>query len=129
MDDFTLSLLTNDEVLEVNQDPLGFHGVPVWRAKDGSQVIYVKHLEDGSLAVGMFNCGETDVKMSINPKMLGLYDGDRTVRDLWRQKDVGSLVMNNGAYTATVAPHGVHLVRVYPGNSETRYVGKVTYAN
>lgn len=130
LDDFTLSLLTNDEVIEVNQDPLGYHAVPVWRKKDNSQVIYVKHLEDGSLAVGMFNRGDKPANISINPRMLGLYDGNRTVRDLWRQKDVGTLTDDpgKGRYTALVPAHGVVLVKVYPGNSDKQYTGKVTYA-
>ena len=130
LDDFTLSLLTNDEVIEVNQDPLGYHAVPVWRKSDNSQVIYVKHLEDGSLAVGMFNRGNKPANISINPRMLGLYDGNRTVRDLWRQKDVGTLTDDpgKGRYTALVPAHGVVLVKVYPGNSDKQYTGKVTYA-
>ena len=128
LDEFTLSLLTNDEVIDVNQDPLGYHAVPVWRKKDNTQVIYVKHLEDGSLAVGMFNRGEKPANISINPRMLGLYDGDRTVRDLWRQKDVGTLTSDNGTrYTALVPAHGVVLVKVYPGNTDKQYDGKVTY--
>ena len=128
LDDFTLSLLTNDEVIEVNQDPLGYHAVPVWRKSDNSQVIYVKHLEDGSLAVGMFNRGNKPANISINPRMLGLYDGNRIVRDLWRQKDVGTLTDDRGErYTALVPAHGVVLVKVYPGNSEKRYDGKVSY--
>lgn len=130
LDDFTLSLLTNDEVIEVNQDPLGYHAVPVWRKSDNSQVIYVKHLEDGSLAVGMFNRGNKPANISINPRMLGLYDGNRTIRDLWRQKDVGTLTDDpgKGRYTALVPAHGVVLVKVYPGNSDKQYTGKVTYA-
>ena len=127
LDDFTISLLTNDEVIEVNQDPLGFHGVPVWRSEDGNQIIYVKHLEDGTLAVGMFNRGESEAVISIDPKMLGVYGSDRVVRDLWRQQDVGTLMMHDGAYRATVAPHGVHLVKVYPGNSDDKYVGVVKF--
>jgi alpha-galactosidase len=130
MDDFTLSLLSNDEVIDVNQDPLGLHAVPVWRKSDNSQVIYVKHLEDGSLAVGMFNRGEKAVNISINPRMLGLYDGDRIVRDLWRQKDVGTLTSDRGERFTTLVPaHGVALVKVSPGNSDKQYTGKVTYAS
>jgi hypothetical protein len=62
--------------------------------------------------------------------MLGLYDGNRTVRDLWRQKDVGTLTDDpgKGRYTALVPAHGVVLVKVYPGNSDKQYTGKVTYA-
>ena len=49
MDDFTMSLLTNDEVNDVNQDPLGIQAYPVWQ--ENKQVIYAKHLEDGSMAI------------------------------------------------------------------------------
>lgn len=78
----------------------------------------------------MFNRGDKPANISINPKMLGLYDGDRTVRDLWRQKDVGTLTMHaKGRYTAEVPAHGVVLVKVYPGNSDKQYTDKVTYFN
>ena len=62
--------------------------------------------------------------------MLGLYDGTRTVRDLWRQKDVGHLTDDEGKgrFSTEVAPHGVALLKVYPGNSDKRYTNKVTYA-
>lgn len=53
LDDFTLNLLTNDEVIEVDQDPLGKPARFV-AGQDGVQ-IWAKPLEDGSLAVGLFN--------------------------------------------------------------------------
>lgn len=124
LDDFTKSLLTNDEVIEVNQDPLGSHCVPVWRKGD-KQIVYVKHLEDGSLAVGMFNRSEETVKISIDSRMLGMY-GEKKVRDLWRQKDVGT-IDHDRKFTAEVAPHGVVLVKVYPGNTTEAQVGEVKY--
>ncbi len=55
LDDFTLNLLTNDEVLEVNQDPLGKQARRVTQA-DNLEV-WAKEMEDGSLAVGLFNRG------------------------------------------------------------------------
>ena len=58
MDDFTLSLLTNDEIIEVDQDPLGKPGYRV--SKDGDLEVWIRHLEDGSIAVGLFNRGETE---------------------------------------------------------------------
>ena len=57
MDPFTLSLLTNDEVLAVSQDPLGSQAAPVWRSQ-GLEV-WAKPLEDGSKAVGLFNRNRT----------------------------------------------------------------------
>ena len=118
MDDFTRSLLTNDEVIDVNQDPLGLQAVPVWL--QGDQVIYAKHLEDGSMAVGLFNRGWQTVKMNFTLRMLGLR-GRQTVRDLWRQKD---LTECTDKFETAVAPHGVVLVRVYPGNSREQATGK-----
>ena len=118
MDDFTRSLLTNDEVIDVNQDPLGLQAVPVWQ--QGDQVIYAKHLEDGSMAVGLFNRGWQTVKMNFTLRMLGLR-GRQTVRDLWRQKD---LTECTDKFETAVAPHGVVLVRVYPGNSREQATGK-----
>lgn len=124
LDEFTLSLLTNDEVIDINQDPLGAHAVPAW-SRLNEQVIYMKPLEDGSVAVGMFNRQETPQKISINLRMLGMY-GEKTVRDVWRQKDVGK-ISGKERYTATVPAHGVVLLKVYPGNTHGKNVGKITW--
>ena len=52
LDDFTMNLLTNDEVLDVNQDPLGRQAQ---RLKDGPVQVWCKDMEDGSKVVGFFN--------------------------------------------------------------------------
>ena len=57
MDDFTLGLLTNDEVLDVDQDPLGKPGRTGSR-RTAMLEVWARPLEDGSLAVGLFNRGE-----------------------------------------------------------------------
>ena len=106
LDPFTLSLLTNDEVLDVDQDPLGHQAVLV--AKDNLVEVWAKTLEDGSRAVGLFNRGETPETVRVTWRQLGL-EGSQPVRDLWRQQDVG--VRRNG-YAATVRSHGVVLVRI-----------------
>ncbi len=108
MDDFTLSLLSNDEVLEVDQDSLGKQAVQV--AGTGDVKIYAKPLDDGSLAVGLFNVGASETKITALWSDLKL-TGPQRVRDLWRQKDLGTL---DEKLEATVAPHGVVLVRVFP---------------
>lgn len=106
LDAFTLSLLTNDEVLAINQDPLGKQAISV--AGDSGFAVYRKELEDGSIAVGLFNRGPAPVSVTASWSDLGL-TGAHRVRDLWRQKDQGSF---RDSFSATVAPHGVHLVRV-----------------
>jgi alpha-galactosidase len=108
LDDFTLSLLTNDEVLEVNQDPLGRQAARV--AKNGDLEIWAKDMEDGSKAVGLFNRGYSETSITANWSDLGL-SGKQQVRDLWRQKDLGDFT---GSFAASVPRHGVLLVRIRP---------------
>jgi alpha-galactosidase len=108
LDDFTLSLLTNDEVIDVDQDPLGKPGYRV--AKHGDQEIWKRELEDGSVAVGLFNRGSKETKVTALWSDLGI-NGSQEAMDLWRQKDIGIF---NAKLTASVARHGVVLIRLWP---------------
>jgi len=85
LDEFTLNLLTNDDVR-----------------------VYAKDLEDGSKAVGLFNLGETNATVSASWSDLKL-SGKHLVRDLWRQKDLGKF---SGKFEMAVASHGGELVRI-----------------
>ncbi len=111
-DDFLVSLLTNNEVIEVNQDELGLS--PTKRYGDGNYATYVKCLGDGSIAVAMFNLSDKPRKIGFIPKSLGLVS-DQTVRDLWRQKDVAKIGYKE-RWETEVAPHGVSFVKLYPGS-------------
>ncbi len=108
LDEFTLNLLTNDEVLDVSQDPLGRQAGRV--AKDGSLEVWAKDLEDGSKAVGLFNRGEDQAGMSLKWSDLGL-SGRQGIRDLWRQQDLGEFT---GQFQTPVPRHGVVLLKVTP---------------
>ena len=108
LDDFTLNLLNNDEVLEIDQDTLGKQAVQV--GGQGDLKVYAKLLEDGSLAVGLFNLTSLNATVTANWSDLKL-TGQQRVRDLWRQKDIG---MFTGKFEAPVAAHGVVFVRVFP---------------
>jgi len=119
MDDFTVGLLTNDEVLAIDQDPLGKQATQI--SNEGDRVVYAKTLEDGSTAIGLFNRGDTAATISVNWGPWGSlptdYTGKFLVRDLWRQKDLGTF---EGKFSAPVAPHGVVLVRfIRPGSSRS----------
>jgi hypothetical protein len=106
LDDFTLNLLTNDEVIAIDQDPLGSQAVQVM--KTAGHQVWVKELEGGDKAVGIFNLsGEEEVvRFYWNNLRLG---ENYKVRDLWRQKDLG----NFGTMFGTrVPPHGVTLIRI-----------------
>lgn len=106
LDEFTLNVLCNAEVIGVDQDPLGRQARIIRHT--GDDFVLAKPLEDGSLAVGLFNLGEAPATLSVTWAELGL-EGQRRVRDLWRQKDVGNA---GGHYSATVNRHGVALVRL-----------------
>jgi alpha-galactosidase len=108
LDAFTLGLLTNDEVIDVDQDPLGRPGRRV--AKNGDAEVWVRELEDGTRAVGLFNRGEMDTTVTARWADVGV-SGRQIVRDLWRQQDLGKFT---GEYAATVPRHGVVLVRLRP---------------
>jgi alpha-galactosidase len=111
LDPFTFGLLTNDEVLDIDQDSLGTagHRVKPTTAGETSIQIWAKPLEDGSLAVGLFNTGETSASASINWSDLHV-SGPRTVRDLWRQKDLGTFDAKFDS--SVIPPHGAVLVRI-----------------
>ena len=111
LDEFTLSLLTNDEVIEVSQDPLGKQAHRI--SKDENVEVWAKDMEDGSKAVGLFNRGEFENPVTVKWSELGLL-GKQTVRDLWRQQDVGVSV---DSFSVKVARHGVMLIRVRPGGN------------
>ncbi len=106
MDKFTLDLLTNDEVLAVNQDPLG---KPAGRkSKDGLLEVWSRPLWDGTVAAGLFNRGPAAEKVTALWKDIGA-GGTQPVRDLWVQKDLGAAT---DAFTATVPGHGAVLVKI-----------------
>ncbi|MBN1505879.1 MAG: NPCBM/NEW2 domain-containing protein [Sedimentisphaerales bacterium] len=108
LDEFTLNLLTNDEVLEVNQDPLGEQATRI--ARDGELEVWAKRMEDGSTAVGLFNRDE--VEKPVTAKFTDLnVKGKVRVRDLWRQKDLGTF---ESSFQAPIPRHGVVLVRLFP---------------
>ena len=108
LDDFTLSLLTNDEVLEVDQDPLGKAALRV--AKNGDLEVWTKDMQDGRKVVGLFNRGPSETNVTAQWSDLGL-QGSQIVRDLWRQQDVGAFT---DQFCTPVARHGVVLVSVRP---------------
>jgi alpha-galactosidase len=106
LDAFTLSVLTNDEVIDVDQDPLGRPGRRV--AKNDDTEVWLRELEDGSRAVGLFNRGEMAAQVTARWTDLGV-QGPQVVRDLWRQRDLGKFA---DEYAASVPRHGVVLVRL-----------------
>jgi alpha-galactosidase len=109
LDDFTLNLLTNDEVIAINQDALGKQATCVHTV--GDVRIYVKQLEDGGRAVGFCNFGIQAAMLEYKEfSKLGL-SGRQRVRDLWRQKDLATLDTASQALSLTIPAHGVVLYK------------------
>jgi alpha-galactosidase len=109
MDALVKSILTNDEVIAVNQDRLGRQG---WCLRaDGDAEIYVKPLKGDHWAVALFNRGEKPLEISFDPAELKLA-GPFRVRDLWRQKTQGT----STKVTATVAAHGAEMFSIETAN-------------
>jgi hypothetical protein len=106
LDNFTLSLLTNDEVLAVNQDPLGKQANRVF---DENEIQYwLKEMSDGSVALGIFNLNDGVENIYLNLTDLNL-NGTFVFRDLWRQNDLGQF---NEGMDVTLPGHGVLLLKI-----------------
>jgi len=117
-------LLTNDEVIDINQDILGNQAKRV--VMENGYEVWVKNLEDGSKAVGLFNTGgvkeaadyfiwdeqavNNTISVSATFEALGI-SGKQVVRDLWRQKDLGEF---SDKLEMEVPYHGVVFVKVSP---------------
>ena len=103
-------ILTNREVIAVDQDPLGLQGRRVRR--EGDSDVWAKQLADGGRAVALLNRGASPAQLSVSWNDIG-YPArlPASVRDLWAKKDLGK---RTGSFSATVPGHGVVLVKVEP---------------
>ena len=105
-DDWTTALLTNPEVLAVNQDSLGR---PARRMTGPPQVAetWMKPLADGSFAVGFFNRTAQPLKVNFPWSNLGFLSAPE-VRDLWLRRDFG----RQETFALELPPHGCALMHV-----------------
>ncbi len=102
----TVALLTNPEVIAVDQDPAGVQGHRV--SQEGPLEVWVKPLADASKAVGLFNRSNSAAPVTVYFRDVGLGNA-AMVRDLWARRDLGSF---QNSFTADVPKHGVVLIRV-----------------
>jgi alpha-galactosidase len=114
---FIVSLFSNDEVLAVNQDPLGKQGTLLKRDAAAKTEVWIKPLEDESIAVALYNRSDAPADVSVAAAELPIYGPSSAfVRDLWRQKDIGVI---GARLTAHVAAHGAELYRIEPVKAAT----------
>ena len=103
-------ILTNKEVIAVDQDSLGREGERV--AKNGDLEVWAKQVADGSRAVILLNRGSAEQEISVKWQDLGYPDSvTASVRDLWQHKDLGKFT---GSFSAPVMSHGVVMVTARP---------------
>jgi len=110
MDADTRRILTNADVIAVDQDPLGQQARRVW--KQGDLEIWARPLKGGEHAVVLFNRSKAPAEMKVGWDQLNLPAGLRAdVKDLWSKKVAKNV---RDSYTGTVASHGVIMVRITP---------------
>jgi len=105
LDPFTLNLLCNDEVLAIDQDPLGQAAIP--KIKTGTIQVWVKKLADGQTAIGIFNLGESRASFKLDFSAIGL-PGKVSLRNLWTQEDLGTF---KTGFSTPIASHGAVLLK------------------
>jgi alpha-galactosidase len=102
-----LEILTNREVIAVNQDKLGKQGHRV--AKSGDQEVWARELADGEYAVGLFNLASTSASVGVKWSDVGIPSMPEKARDLWTHHN---FKLDGPEYTAGVPAHGVVLLRI-----------------
>lgn len=120
LDPFTINLLNNYEVLDINQDPLGKPARLI--GLDNGVQIWLKELKDGSYALGMFNMAnygeqpasyfrwgdEKEIHFNLNLDKFNL-PGKWLIRDVWKQKEIGEF---SRFFTTKIPHHGVKLIKL-----------------
>jgi alpha-galactosidase len=103
-------ILTNKDVIAVDQDALGKQGKRIRHQND--QDVFVKPLDGGGVAVLLLNRGAAEQTISVTWEQLGLAPNQSfSGRDLWEHKDLGRLAKQ---FSAPVASHGVAMIALKP---------------
>lgn len=102
----TIALLTNRDVIAVDQDPAGKQGDRI--SAEGPIEVWVRPLADGSKAVGIFNRHPNAMPFTVDLKKMGMRSGAKS-RDLWQGKDLAD---TKSPYATTIPGHGVLFLRV-----------------
>lgn len=124
----TQSLLTNPEVISVDQDPAGIQGTRV--RDDGDIEVWVRPLaERGNRAVALLNRGETPAGVAVRWNEIGLAPGQAAIRDLWARADLGTYT---NSFSAEVSPHSALMLQISgaepaPPPAGTQYLSDLTW--
>jgi alpha-galactosidase len=106
----TRDILTNKEVIAIDQDPLGIQGRKI--RDDGDLEVWARRLSGGAYAAILFNRSSAEQTIAVSWQEIGLpYDAEPMVRDLWKKADLGKV---KGTFTARVPSHEIVMIRVTP---------------
>ncbi|MGP3929443.1 glycoside hydrolase family 27 protein [Nonomuraea sp. KM88] len=111
MDDATATIMKNQNLIAINQDPLGLQATQV--TNDGTRRILAKRLSDGDVAVALFNQGGSTTTISTTASAIGLTGGPFTLRDAW----TNAVTTTTGSISASVPAHGTVVYRVSGGTA------------
>ena len=107
MDADTKRILTNKEIIAVNQDKKGIQARRIF--KESCKEIWAKELTDGSYAVGFLNRHDNEtIEISLDLNLIGIKD-KAEARDLWKHEDIGAF---NGRITLKVKPHECRVLKI-----------------
>jgi len=119
MSEDTYMILRNQEVIAINQDPLGVQGHRVSDA--GDQEVWAGPLANGDVAVVLLNRGKSDANITATFSQIGLTASKASVRDLWAYKDLGQF---SDSITFDMPSHGSRTLRISPASSNNRKYNK-----
>ncbi|MFD3484231.1 alpha-galactosidase D [Streptomyces sp. NPDC058665] len=113
LDDYGLSLLTNRDVLKINQQP-GKPAKPITSV--GDEQVWASENPDGSYTVALFNQGDSPSPVTADWQALG-FTGQASVRDVWNRESLGR---HKDGITQAVPAHGSRLFTVTPQGAELK---------
>jgi alpha-galactosidase len=102
----TTAILTNKDVIAIDQDHAGKQGDRAWT--EGPLEIWTRPLANGDTAVGIFNRAPSTLTTQLDVHKLGFAHGAKA-KDLWTAKDLGHI---DAPYSVTLARHSVLLLRL-----------------
>jgi alpha-galactosidase len=130
MSEETRAMLTNPEVIVVDQDALGIQGIKVSDDGAGLQVWFKPLQGSGARAVALVNRSDAEALISADWNAIGLAAGPASVRDLWRQEDLGTA---SDSFSAIVPSHGVTFVSITgtdpPIPARSSYLSDLTWSH
>ncbi|MFC0529512.1 glycoside hydrolase family 27 protein [Phytohabitans kaempferiae] len=109
----TLTILRNQRLVAINQDPLAVQATQI--ANDGTRRVLAKRLANGDIAVALFNQGSAATTVSTTAAAVGKTGSSFTLVDAW----TGATSTTTGAISANVPAHGTAVFRVSGGGTTT----------